>query len=303
MTDTNIFLPPRQRGALIHSILIVLLSGIMIWGFWGLSGAEVGPTFMVYILLTLAAAIPVPVIGYRLYALLRAQYHLERENLRLVWGLRIEEIPLSDIEWVRPASDLTIPLRLPPFRLPGSILGLRRHPDLGLVEFMAADTQELLLIATAKRVFAISPKEAHRFAREFQLATELGSLSPAQASSTYPSFILSEAWKSLLTRYLWISGILLNVGLLAWTSFLIPSLDGIPLGFDINGMPQGPFPPVQLMLLPLISAALFITGLIMGLYFYRWEEQRVLAFILWIFGTFTSILFLIAVLFAITTPI
>ncbi len=304
MTNTDtLFLPPRQRGTLIHSILIAVLSGITIWGIFGVSNAAVGPAFMVYILLTLIAALPIPVLAYRLYALLRAYYALERETLRLFWGLRVEEIPLSDIEWVRPASDLTIPLRLPPFRLPGSVLGLRRHPDLGTVEFLASDTQELLLVATAKRVFAISPSDAHRFAREFQLATELGSLIPARASSTYPSFILTEAWKSLLARYLWISGILLNVGLLAWTSFLIPSLDGIPLGFDVNGIPQGPFPAVQLMLLPLISAALFLIGFILGLYFYRWEEQRVLAFIIWISGTVTSILFLIAVLFAITTPI
>ena len=301
--NDNIFLPPRQRGVIIHSILLALLGGITIWGFLGVSSAAVGPTFMVYILLTLAAALPLPVIGYRLYALLRANYDLGRETLHIFWGLRVEEMPLSDIEWVRPASDLTTPLRLPPFRLPGSVLGLRRHPDLGAVEFLASDTKELLLVATAKRVFAISPKDARRFSREFQLATELGSLSPSQAHSTYPSFIVVEAWKSLLARYLWISGLLLNIGLLAWTSFLIPSLESIPLGFDINGIPQGPFPAVQLMLLPLISAALFLVGLILGLYFYRWEEQRILAFIIWMSGTITSILFLIAVLFAITTPI
>ncbi len=303
LMNENLFLPPRRRGVIIHSVLLAILGSITIWGFLGISSATVGPTFMVYILLTLAAALPIPVIGYRLYALLRANYILEREILRIFWGLRVEEIPLSDIEWVRPASDLTIPLRLPPFRLPGSLLGLRRHPDLGAVEFLASDVKELLLVATAKRVFAISPNDPRRFMRDFQLATELGSLSPPRAHSTYPSFIVAEAWKSLLARYLWLSGLLLNIGLLAWTSFLIPSLESIPLGFDISGLPQGPFPAVQLMMLPLISAALFLVGLILGLYFYRWEEQRILAFIIWASGTITSILFLIAVLFAITTPI
>ncbi len=161
----------------------------------------------------------------------------------------------------------------------------------------------MLLVATAKRVFAISPADPRRFAREFQLATELGSLAPSPAFSTYPSFIVAEAWNSLLVRYLWISGLLLNIGLLAWTSILIPSLTTIPLGFDATGMPQGPFPAVQLMLLPLVSSALFLAGWIAGLYFYRWEEQRVLAFIIWISGTLTGVLFLVAVLFAVTTPI
>ena len=300
--STNNFLPPRRRGLFIHGIALVILTGLAAWGFSNATKAEVGPIFLLAILLSIAAALPLPLIGYRTYALTRASYHLERDNLKLSWGLRIEEIPLSDIEWVRPASDLTTPLRQPRFRLPGSILGLRRHPDLGIVEFLASDAKELLLIATAKRVFAISPKDPRRFAREFQLATELGSLSPSQAFSTYPSFIVAEAWKNILARYLWLSGLLLNIALLAWTSILIPSLESAPLGFDATGTPHGPFPAVQLMLLPILSSALFLIGWIAGLYFYRWKEQRILALIVWASGTITGILFLVAVLFAITTP-
>jgi len=301
--NDNLFLPPRQRGILTHSILLVVLFALAVGGGWRITNAEVGPAFMLAALLTLAAALPIPFLGYRLYALLRANYHLGREKLILSWGLRIEEIPLSDIEWVRPASDLTIPLRLPRLRLPGSILGLRRHPDLGTVEFLASDARTLLLVATAKRVFAISPADPRRFAREFQLATELGALSRTEAFSTYPSFIVVEAWKNLFARYLWLSGLLLNIGLLVWTSLLIPSLESIPLGFDAIGAPMGPFPAVQLMLLPIISAALFVIGWIAGLYFYRWEEQRILAFIVWTSGTLTGILFLIAIFLAITPPI
>ena len=50
-------------------------------------------------------------------------------------------------------------------------------------------------------------------------------------------------------------------------------------------------------------AALFVTGWIAGLYFYRWEKQRALAFIVWASSTLTGILFLVAVLFAITTTV
>lgn len=301
--STTKFLPPRRQGLLIHGIVLTILAGLAGWGFTNAARAEVGPAFLTEILLSLAAALLLPLIAYRTYALSRASYQLERDTLKLSWGLRIEEIPLSDIEWIRPAGDLTTPLRQPRFRLPGSILGLRRHPDLGAVEFLASGAEELLLVATAKRVFAISPKDPRRFSREFQLATELGSLSPSQAYSTYPSFIVAEAWKNILARYLWISGLLLNIGLLAWTSILIPSLESIPLGFDSTGTPHGPFPPVQLMLLPIISSALFLIGWVTGLYFYRWEEQRILAIIVWASGTITGILFLVAVLFAITTPL
>lgn len=299
----SLFLPPRRRGILLHSVLLFLLSATVGVALWFLSNANIGPTFLVTVLMLLGAALPLPLLAYRLYALLRGNYTLGREHLNLRWGLRIEEIPLSDIEWVRPATDLTIPLRLPRFRLLGSILGVRRHPDLGAVEFLASDAREILLIATSKRVFAISPRDPRRFAREFQLATELGSLSPAESFSTYPSFIVSDAWKSLLVRYLWLSGLMLNIGLLAWVSFLVPNLGEISLGFDALGIPRGPVAGVQLMILPLVSAAFFVISWLSGLYFYRWDDMHPLSFLLWISGTLTGILFLVAVLFAITTPL
>ncbi len=299
MSDKT-FLPPRRRGLFLHGVLLALLASLAAWGFWSASRAEVGPVFLLGILLTLVAAIPLPLIAYRLYALLRANYHLGREKLNLSWGLRIEEIPLSDIEWVRPATDLTTPLKLPRFRLSGSILGLRHHPDLGLVEFLASDAKSLLLVATAKHVFAISPKDPRQFAREFQLATELGALARSEAFSTHPTFIVVEAWKSLLTRYLWLSGLLLNIGILAWASILVPNLESISLGFDPTGAAHGPFPSIQLMLLPFISFMLFIIGWIAGLYFYRWEEQRILAIIIWASSTLTGILFLVGIFFSVS---
>ncbi|MBT6060690.1 MAG: hypothetical protein HOG55_05805 [Anaerolineae bacterium] len=300
MTEETTFLPPRQRGVFIHSFLLALLAGLTAWGIWLATRAELGPAFMLAALLTLIAALPIPFIGYRLYALLRANYHLGREKLKLSWGLRIEEIPLSDVEWVRPITDLTTPLKLPRLRLPGSILGLRRHPDLAMVEFLASDAKPLILVATAKHVFAISPDDPRRFAREFQLATELGALSRTESFSTYPTFIVAEAWKNLLARYFWLSGLLLNIGILIWASILIPNLESITLGFKASGEAHGPFPPVQLMLLPFISFTLFIIGWVAGLYFYRWEEQKILALILWASSTLTGILFLVGIFFSIT---
>jgi hypothetical protein len=221
----------------------------------------------------------------------------------MMWGLRVEDIPLTDIEWVRPASDLTRPLVLPRFRVPGSILGTRRHPDLGLVEFIASSSKNLILIATAKRVFAISPKDAAALVRTFARATELGSLMPAEPKSVYPSFIVTQAWESPIARFLWMSGFLLNLGLVIWVGILIPSLSQVPFGFDAFGAPQYVESPVRLILLPLVSASLFTAGLTAGLYFYRWEKTQPLSFIIWISSTICALFFLVAVLFLVTTPI
>jgi hypothetical protein len=62
-------------------------------------------------------------------------------------------------------------------------------------------------------------------------------------------------------------------------------------------------PSSQLIVFPVASLLLSIGGWIAGLYFYRWERERILAFIVWGSGTLTSLLFLLAVLFIITTPV
>ena len=177
-----------------------------------------GPSFVVYLLVGIIGLAPIPLFGYRAFALLRAEYILDRDSLEVRWGLRDEDIPLTDIEWVRSMQDLTQPLSLPPMPMPGAILGLRRHRDLGLVEFIASERKNLLLVATAKRVYAISPADPVEFTQTFARAVELGSLTPAKPKSVYPSFLLTEAWRSGLVRFLWLAALFLNIGLIVWIS-------------------------------------------------------------------------------------
>jgi hypothetical protein len=302
-TKVGHFPPAKQFGLILHVVLILLLAGASIWGFINLAIAQVGPLFVTYLLIGILAFTPVPFLGYRAYALFKADYYIDRDSLAILWGLRVEDIPLTDIEWVRPATDLTNPLSLPPFRLPGAVLGTRRHPDLGAVEFIASSAKNLILIATSKHVFAISPRDAASLVRTFARATELGSLTPTEAKSVYPSFVITQAWESPIARFLWMTGLLLNLGLVGWVGFLIPSLPQVPFGFHASGVPGDAVPSVRLILLPLISALMFITGLLAGLYLYRWDRERPLAFIIWLSGTLSALLFLVAVLFLVTTPI
>ena len=300
---TGHFPPDRRLGLFVHALLIAMLVAVSIFGLVNLSKAAVGLFFVLYLLLALLAFIPIPFLGYRAYALLRADYYIDRDSLAMLWGLRIEDIPLTDIEWVRPASDLTRPLLLPYLRLPGAILGTRRHPDLGLVEYIASNPRNLILIATSKRIFAISPRNAAGLVQTFARATEMGSLTPTEAKSIYPSFIITQAWDSPFARFLWISGILLNLGLIAWVSLLIPSLTQIPFGFNPFGAPNEIVSSSQLILLPLVSGLMFVVGITAGLYFYRWDRQRPLAFIVWGSSTLCAVLFIVAVLFLVSTPI
>lgn len=300
--NTGLYPPSKRNGLIFHGILLFLLIAISAWGFVNLSLVEVGPNFVIYLLVGLLAFAPIPLFGYRAYALLRAQYILDRDSLELRWGLRDESIPLSDIEWVRAADDLTRPLGLPAMPMPGAVLGLRRHPDLGVVEFIAGERKKLLLVATAKRVYAISPADPGGFTQTFARSVEMGSLSPSEAKSVYPSFVVTQAWGSGAVRYLWLAALFLNIGLIVWVSLLIPSFSRVALGFGSGRVPAA-VPSTQLIILPLVSALLALAGWAAGLYFYRWPKQRILSLTIWISSALESLLFLVAVLFIVTSPV
>lgn len=297
------FPPPRQRGLALHTGLVIALAILSAVFAWLASQFQIGPLFMLFLLLAAASFVPLPVLAYRLYALQRANYSLDRDKLTITWGLRVEQIPVSDIEWVRPLSALAGPLPLPVIHLPGSVLGHRRHPDLGPVEYIASDAKSILLVATPRQVFAISPEDSANFMFNIQRAIEMGSLSPAVPESVYPSFVVADAWGSLLVRYLWLANVFLNIGLLAWVSLMVPSLERISLGFLPSGAAGEPVAAAGLILLPVISIFLSLVGWGIGLAFYRRPDQRLLARIVWISGVISTVLFFVAVLFIVITPV
>ena len=95
----------------------------------------------------------------------------------------------------------------------------------------------------------------------------------------------------------------LNLGLLVWVSVLIPSMPQVALSVNpASGIVEA-VPSTQLILVPLASTLLSVSGWLAGLSFYRWEKQRPLAFVVWISSALSSLAFLIAVLFIISTPV
>jgi len=297
------FPPPKRRGLILHGVVILVLTALAVAGFVTLTRSEVGPVFLVSLLVALATFTPIPFFVYRAYALFQADYHLDRDSLAIKWGLRVEDIPLTDIEFIRSVDDLTTPLKLPALPLPGGLIGMRRHPDLGVVEFLASDAKKLLLVATAKRVFVISPENPAALTQTFARATELGSLTPTESKSVYPSFVITQAWASNLARYLWLTTLFLNLGLFVWTSLVIPTIPRVALDPQFAGSELATVPSSQLIIFPVASLLLSVAGWVAGLYFYRWEKERVLAFIVWGSGMVMSLFFLIAVLFIVTTPV
>ena len=157
------FTPPRRTGVLIQSAMALWFLAAGGYFFFRAVQDQTGLDFLLHMVIALVLFAPLPVILYRLYSLISSSYTLRRDGLRIHWGLRREDVPLNDIEWIRPANELGFRLPLPWLRWPGSLTGSRKVPELGLVEFMSADLPHTLLVATPEKVFAISPQDYRRF--------------------------------------------------------------------------------------------------------------------------------------------
>ncbi|NMC78371.1 MAG: hypothetical protein GYA59_03330, partial [Chloroflexi bacterium] len=94
MEAQNVFLPERRTGLIVHIGAAILLIGASLGSFLLAQRQIASSYFVLLLLLSVALLLPLALILYRGYALLRANYILEREGLRLRWGLRSEDIPL-----------------------------------------------------------------------------------------------------------------------------------------------------------------------------------------------------------------
>jgi len=284
------FHPPRRAGLFLQGGLVLVLG--MAGGYFFLLAAQdpSGIGFLFNMLVALAIFAPLPLLGYRLGALLAASYILRREGLRIRWGLRREDIPLHQIEWMRPAVELGFRLPLPWLRWPGALLGSRRVPELGAVEFMAADLTHMILVATPDRIYAISPSDPKTFMSQFRKVNELGSLTPLEAQSVYPTVLFGNVWEDRLARRLIIGSLVIGLALLTVVGLAVPGLESIAW----VGTSE-PAPAERLLLLPILEGIIWLVNLILGVFLHRrGGDFRFGAYLVWSVSALTGLMFLIA---------
>jgi len=294
MAETFTFQPKRTLGMVVHVFLIlILLTGcvVLVWQAFLQAG---GVLLVVFLLAAVALFALLPFMVYRAYALLHGVYSLKRDGLRIRWGLRAEDIPLSEVTWVRPATDLESPLRMPSFSLPGAILGFVEHPDLGQVEFIASDARTLVIVATLDKIFVVSPERMEEFVQRFQRALEMGTLIPMAPYSTIPAAFLRQVALDKYGRILIPAGFGLTLSLLVIVGLSISRISAVSLGYDANGVLLPMVDSVRLMLLPVLGVLLYIPGTVAGVYFYRREQSRPVAWLAWTGSLITPILLIIA---------
>jgi hypothetical protein len=291
------FRPPRSRGVALQLAALLLLSaaiGLM------LTVASQNPPGLLSVgllVFSLLLSLALPLLFYRLYALLGSGYSIGRGGLRLRWGLRQVQLPHAAILDTALATELETSPILPRWRWPGSLVGSVEDPELGSVEYLAAESRDLVLIGTKERVYALSPDNPIDFLAAYRREAERGSLQALKATSVLPSFVLAEAWAERDVRRMLIAAAGLALGLLILVALVAPGRAAISLGFDAIGNPLEAVPGVQLFLLPGLNLALFVAGLLVGLILYRESGLGWLARMVWGGSLLAGLLFLGAVLF------
>lgn len=292
-----IFSPPKRKGTFLYLGLTLLLLGA--------SGAmlifaldQQGSGFFILALVgAILLLVPIPFILYSLYALSRARYELSREGLKIRWGLRSVDIPMTDIDWVRTAQALEKKPPLPAWSFSGVLRGVIHRPEFGEVEYMASDERRLLLVGTRRRTYAITPEDTNAFLKAFQSVFELGSIAPLKASSIQAGTFFSSVFKDRLARTFIGLDIFLLAALLVTTTILISSRQTVLFGYQAAGIESEPAPSNRLLLLPALNFFSLVPVFTAGFFFFRSQATRQLSYLTLASGLITPILFFIALLF------
>jgi len=286
----NEFHPPRRTGILLQGGLILVLGLAGGYFFFLAVQDPSGIGFLFNMLIALVIFGPLPLLAYRLYALLTTSYTLRRGGLQIRWGLRREDIPLRQIEWIRPGEELGFRLPLPWLRWPGALVGNRKVPELGEVEFLAADLAHMILVATPEKIYAISPSETKTFTAQFRKINELGSLTLLEPQSVYPTVLFGNVWEDRLARWLILGSFGIGLALLAVVGLAVPGLETVAW----IGTAE-PAPAERLLLLPIFEGIFWSANLLLGIFLYRrGGDLRIAAYLLWGAGVLTGLLFLVA---------
>lgn len=296
MTDWIRFHAPKRRGIVLHAAVLLGLTASIAGMLSLASQSPPGLLVVVLLILSVIAGFLFPIFFYRLYALLRSEYSLDREGLRLRWGLRQIDLPHDQIVDVALAEELHAPPDSPRWQWPGSVMGIIQDGELGAVEYMASEKEGHVLLGTSKGIYVISPENPAEFLAVYHREAERGSIVEMKARSVVPSFIFNEAWADPSVRRLLIAGASLAAALLLLVGILAPGLESVPLGFAPTGGPLEEVSASQLFLLPAINLVFALASFLLGLILYRESENALIAKLVWGSTLFVGFLFLVAIL-------
>jgi hypothetical protein len=289
MRGSSIFYPPRRAGNVFQGAVLGLLVCLLLVLIFLLTQLPVTLREVALATCVLLAFICIPFFLYRIVALNAARYRIDDRALELVWGMRREVVPLTLIQFILPEAELNQAIPKPLIRIPGSVTG-KREVSGTRIDFFASSSIGMLLIDCQEKYIVINPSDPDAFLEEFQRVSETVNPNPVPAQSIYPHTFFQKVWRHREARLLAVINFLawiILVGVSAWM-FLQNNLV-----LESGNYTQAN----QLFLIPLLGSAVFLINLIFGSLLYNMPGRRYMAYLVWIWGVFTSGLFITGLLF------
>lgn len=277
--------PPKLQGFLIGTLIIgVLLLGIG-WSVLQMGAGQLSIWLALWVVLPLICLPLLMLVVYRLYGLFTASYSIDRNGLKIRWGLAYDDIPIQQLTRVDRAQAFQMD-QMPALGAwwPGLVIGSRIVENLGEVEYFATrGPRDMVVVQSEDRFVAISPKNVDQFLKAVTESLRMGALSTYQAISTRPNFALARLGSDRAALLLVILGGLLPVALLGYLLLAVGGItDPVAFGFDSTGAVDTLAPAGRLLLLPMIAGASWLLDLFFGMWMYRTSANRPLAYTLWV---------------------
>ncbi len=277
--------PPIILGLIIGLLLILFLASVIGWSIFQLSKGELSILLALWVVLPLVSLPLLILVVYRLYGLLSARYIIDRDGLKVRWGLAYDDIPVDQLIRVDRAIEMGLnELPGPGFWWPGIVVGKKSMEGLGLMEYFASrGPSGMVVVQSVDRYLAISPPDVEGFLQAVTEALRMGALETHEAILIRPNFALARLWSDRVALMLVILGALFPIALFGYLLVIIGEITSeVAFGFDATGAVDTFAPPGRLLLLPMISGASWLLNLSFGLWMYRTKTNRPLAYTLWV---------------------
>lgn len=274
------FNPPKTRGLLwamaaATPLAIALLAGMLLAVAEPVTGLNLAGVALV-----LVALPPLGWLMYRVVGLVGARYRVAAGALEIVWGSRREVIPLRDIEEAHPAPLFTGDLSARGLNWPGCVVSRFEHPQLGLVEFLAASAEkrDLVLIGYQGGWLALSPGDVTGFLN----ALSGRRLAEARAgASTVPARVGRSLLGDRVALGLVLGAVVILGGLILYLFSIWPQLPPVlALRFNADGTPERFGPPAGLFILPVIGAVALVLNTLYGAILHSRAADRQAAYVM-----------------------
>jgi hypothetical protein len=284
------FKPARRLGLFTGFLFLAALLAAIATGLYQIGTAPLSAGIIVWTFFPVAGVPLLFLTLYHLYGLITASYRLDRNGFYLRWGLYHEQIPLASVLDVHRSDELAAGGRAPMRWWPGLTLGTGHVGEVGEVQcFGTHGLAEALLLRTAGRALLISPADTGTFQQAFRDATRLGALEQISARSQRPDFAIADFWAQIPARWAVLVGLLLPLLMLGYIALRLPDLPAsVPFGFTPTGSAGLLAPPGRLLLLPMVAGLCWLVDFVLGVWFFRRERNRPVAYLLWLVSILVS---------------